>query len=144
MFLFQRLLRVARGLFTRKQASRFNINVDTLRSLESIAEREQRTPEEIANHILNEVLRTHQAQEDSWQRWQTLTPREQDVTALICLNYTTRQIAGRLRISPETVKTHVEHILSKFEVSDRSILRVLLSSWDFSGWERYVNGGKSP
>lgn len=142
MFLFQRLLRVARDLFTRKQAYRFNINVDTLRSLESIAEREQRTPEELANHILNEVLRTHQAHLDTWQRWHTLTPREQDVAALICLNYTTRQIASRLRISPETVKTHVVHILSKFEVSDRSTLRVLLSSWDFSSWERCSSGGK--
>lgn len=136
MFLFQRLLRVARGLFSRKQAASFNINVDTLRSLESIAEREQRSPEEIANHILNEVLHTHQAQEGNWRRWQKLTPREQDVTALICLNYTTRQIAGRLRISPETVKTHVEHIMIKFDVSDRNTLRMLLSSWDFSAWER--------
>ena len=127
----------------RRQSANFTLNVETIRSLRFIAEREQRTPEEVANQILLEAVYDRLTQEDSWQRWQTLTPREQDVTALICLNYTTRQIAGRLRISPETVKTHVEHILSKFEVSDRSTLRVLLSNWDFSSWERYINGGKS-
>jgi DNA-binding CsgD family transcriptional regulator len=139
MFLFQRLLRAARSFFARKQASNFNIDVDTLRSLESIAEREQRTPEELANNILNEVLRIHQAQEENWRRWQSLTPREQDVTALVCLNYTTRQVAARLRISPETVKTHVEHILVKFEVADRNALRMLLSRWDFDAWDRPVS-----
>ncbi len=136
MSLFQRLWRVARRLFAREQASSFSIDVGTLRSLESIAEQEQRTPEELANHILGEVLRTHQAQADSWQRWQSLTPREQEVTALICLNYTTRQVAARLHISPETVKTHVAHIMFKFDVPDRNTLRMLLRGWDFSTWER--------
>jgi len=136
MFLFQRLLRAARRLFVRKQDSNFNIDVDTLRSLEWIAERERRTPEELANQILGEVLRTHRAQEDSWQRWRSLTPREHDVTALVCLLYTTRQIAATLRISPETVKTHVAHIMFKFDVPDRNTLRLLLSGWDFSVWER--------
>jgi len=56
-----------------------------------------------------------------------LTPREQDVTALICLNFTSRQIAARLHIFPETVKTHVERVLSKFNVPDHNTLRMLLS-----------------
>lgn len=138
MFLFHRLLRDVWRLLTRKQASSFNIDVSTLRSLESIAEQEQSTPEELANHILGEVLRTHQVQVDSWQHWQALTPREQDVTALICLNYTTRQVAARLHISPETVKTHVAHIMLKFGVSDRNTLRMLLRGWDFNTWERQL------
>lgn len=114
----------------------FTLDVNTLRSLQFIAEREQRTPEEIANQILDDALRSHQAQEDNWLRWQTLSPREQETAALICLNYTTRQAAARLQISPETVKTHVEHVLLKFNAADRNTLRVMLSDWDFSAWDR--------
>ena len=136
MYPFQRILRAVRGWFQRKQNANFSLDVNTLRSLQLIAEREQRTPEEIANQLLEDALRSHQAQEENWQRWQTLTPREQEIAALICMNYTSRQVAARLYISPETVKTHVEHILSKFGVSDRNLLRMMLSGWDFSAWDR--------
>jgi hypothetical protein len=33
------------------------------------------------------------------------------------------------------VKTHVEHILSKFDTTDRFNLRLMLNGWDFSGWK---------
>ena len=45
--------------------------------------------------------------------FQTLSPRERQVTALICQGYTNRQIACRLTISPETVKSHASSILHK-------------------------------
>lgn len=48
-----------------------------------------------------------------------LTPREQDVLALIRLGLTNAQIAQRLTISPETAKYHVSEILSKLNVSTR-------------------------
>jgi DNA-binding CsgD family transcriptional regulator len=67
-------------------------------------------------------------------RWYSLSPREQQVAALICLNYTSRQIAARLRISPETVKTHTRNLLSKFDLRTRVELRELLADWDFSAW----------
>ena len=109
--------------------------MDTLHSLQYVANREQRTPEEIANQILEDVLNSHEAQEDNWLRWHSLTPREQETTALICLGYTTRQIAAKMRISPLTVKTYVEHIFLKFNVSDRTMLRQMLGGWDFSAWD---------
>ena len=136
MFLFQRILSAVRGWFQRRQPANFTLNVETIRSLQFIAERERRTPEDVADQILVDAMRNHLAQEDNWQRWQSLTPREQDVAALICLNYTTRQVAARLHISPETVKTHVEHVLAKFDVPDRNILRLLLSGWDFNNWDQ--------
>jgi DNA-binding CsgD family transcriptional regulator len=137
MFLFQRVIRAIRGWFQRKQPANFTLNMETIRSLQFIAERERRTPEEVADRILIDAMRDHLAQEDNWQRWHSLTPREQEVAALVCLNYTTRQIAAKLHISPETVKTHAEHVLDKFDVPDRNILRLLLSGWDFSGWDRF-------
>jgi len=136
MYLFQRMLHTIQGLFQRDSQANFTLSVETIRSLQFIAERERRTPEDVANQILVDALRAHQAQDENWMRWQSLTPREQEVIALICLNYTTRQIAAILHISPETVKTHAEHILMKFDVPDRKILRLKLSGWDFSGWDR--------
>lgn len=136
MVLFQRIVRTIRGWFARKQTANFTLDVNTLRSLRSLAEQEQRTPEEIASQILGDAFRSHQAQGENWQRWQSLTPREQEIAALICLNYTSRQIAAKLHISPETVKTHAEHILMKFGVSDRNAMRLMLNGWDFSAWDR--------
>lgn len=134
MYPFERVLSHIRGWF--KPVRNFNLDVDTLHSVQFIAERSQRTPEEIAGLLIDEAIRSHEAQEDNWMRWQSLTPREQETTALICLNYTTRQIASKLHISPETVKTHVEHILKKFDVPNRHALCMLLQGWDFDAWDR--------
>lgn len=136
MALFQRFINAVRGRLKGKQNTNFTLDVDTLRSLEFLAEQEQRTPEEIANQILGDALRSHQAQGENWRRWQTLTPREQEIAALICLNYTSREIAEKLHISPETVKTHAEHILVKFGLADRTAMRLTLNGWDFSAWDR--------
>lgn len=136
MYLFERILYRIRGWFRRTPPGNFNLDVATLQSVQFMAEQAQRTPEEIAGLLIDEALRNHEAQGDNWVRWQSLTPREQETTALICLNYTTRQVASKLYISPETVKTHVEHVLQKFGVPNRQKLRMLLQGWDFSAWDR--------
>lgn len=136
MYLFERILYRIRGWLRPKSRRSFNLDTATLQSVQFMAEQSQRTPEEIAGLLIDEALRNHEAQGDNWARWQSLTPREQETTALICLNYTTRQAASKLYISPETVKTHVEHVLQKFGVPNRQKLRMLLQGWDFSAWDR--------
>jgi DNA-binding CsgD family transcriptional regulator len=106
-----------------------------LRSVRDLAERERRPPEEVILSLLNQALQERQAAERGWQRWQALTQREQQVTALVCLNYTGRQMAARLVVSPETVKTHVRNVLRKFGLRTRQELRQALAGWDFSAWE---------
>jgi DNA-binding NarL/FixJ family response regulator len=49
-----------------------------------------------------------------------LTPREQEVLALLASGYSSAQVAHELVISPRTVGTHVQHILSKLGVSSRT------------------------
>jgi len=49
-----------------------------------------------------------------------LSKREIQVLGLIAEGYTNPQIAERLILSPTTVKTHVQNILSKLGVSDRT------------------------
>ena len=137
MYLFRRVINAIRGRFERKPVPKnFTLDVDMLQSLQTLADHEQRTPEEIANQILRDALIIPPKQLENWRRWQTLTPREKEIAALVCLGYTSRQIATKLYISPETVKTHVVHILTKFNVPDRNALRAQLDDWNFSEWDR--------
>ena len=105
-------------------------------TLISLAEQQGRRPEELAADLLSAGFARQRSADDMWLHWQSLSPREQDVTALACLGYTNRQMAARLGISPETVKTHLHNALVKFDLHGRSELRLSLSAWDFSAWER--------
>ncbi len=136
MCLYARIFRAIRNWFWPRRGRNFTLEVDTLRTLQLIASQEKRTPEEIANQYLDEALRDLQAQEENWRKWQSLSPREKEIAALICLHYTSRQAAVMLEISPETIKTHVEHILVKFKAADRNMLRRMLNGWDFSQWDQ--------
>jgi two-component system, NarL family, response regulator LiaR len=49
-----------------------------------------------------------------------LTKREREVLALMVEGLNNTQIAGRLTVSPSTIKSHVSNILSKFGVSSRT------------------------
>lgn len=69
------------------------------------------------------------------QPLEPLTPREIEVLGQLKLGLTNRQIGERLFISVGTVKNHVEHIITKLGVSDRTqaVVRSLeLGLIDFS------------
>lgn len=51
-----------------------------------------------------------------------LTPRETEILRLIALGYTSREIAGKLRVSRRTVETHRARIHAKLGVSTRAEL----------------------
>ena len=65
-------------------------------------------------------------------RWRLLTPREQDVAALIYTGCTNGEIAERLNISIATVKTHIRNILIKFDLNSKDQFRQYFEGWDFS------------
>jgi DNA-binding NarL/FixJ family response regulator len=49
-----------------------------------------------------------------------LTPREREIGALAAMGYSNAEIAERLYVSPETVKTHLASIYRKLRVSGRT------------------------
>ena len=99
-----------------------------------LARQEQRSEEDVHSSLVAEALANKISSQDLINRWATLSPREQQVTALTCLGYTNKQIAVALDLSQETVKSHIRNILVKFGLHSKTDLRLKLSDWDFTGW----------
>lgn len=106
----------------------------------AVAERERRAPDRVAADFLAIALAERERAERSLDRWRELTLREREITALVCLKLTNQEIAGRLVISQETVKTHVSRVLYKLGLRDRFELRHLFADWDFSLWDAPRDG----
>ncbi len=132
MSLLERLLKLFG--YSRTPRLTFDMDQTLIQSLQTLAEQEKRAADEVAADLLTFALAQRRAADDNLDRWHSLTPREQQVAALACLNYTNRQIAAQLVISPETVKTHMRNTLRKFDLHSKAELRQILADWDFSGW----------
>ena len=113
---------------------RLAIDAELLPELRAMAAEEKVPVEQLTDELLRFAVAERRSEDHYVELWHTLTPREQETAALTCLGYTNRQIAGRMFISTNTVKTHVRHILNKFEINSKSRLRELLASWDFETW----------
>jgi DNA-binding NarL/FixJ family response regulator len=124
------------GLKKKYGMHRYEVDAALARALEELALREQRPVGEIVAEVVSSGLERRSHEDDNHLCWQSLTPREQDITAFACLGYTNRQIANRLDIGDETVKTHLTHAMEKFRVHGRAELHNRLSQWDFSTWEQ--------
>ena len=118
----------------RMERRRFTLEGQLVTYLQELADHEQRPAAEVAGELLaSGAAQRNQAQE-IYQCWLSLSVREQEVAALVCLGYTNRQIGNRLIISPQTAKSHVRNILYKFDLHSKEELRMLLANWDFSTW----------
>jgi DNA-binding CsgD family transcriptional regulator len=100
------------------------------------AKLEKMPAEELAVDIMTTGLRRRRTGSVLKDRWESLSPREQEVTALTCLGYTNRQIGSRLGIVEETVKTHIKNVLIKFSLHGKNELQRILGEWDFSKWDK--------
>jgi DNA-binding NarL/FixJ family response regulator len=76
--------------------------------------------------LLREALATRDeappAGESARQRAEqyALTPREHDVLLLVAEGLTNKEIGGRLTITEDTVKKHVQNIIWKLRAADRT------------------------
>jgi len=133
MSIWERIQRLI-GLRPKSSPRSYELSESMQTTLATLAQHEGRPEQVFLQDLLAAGLTHYYSVDDVLPKWNALSPREQEVVALACLGLTNRQIAGRLRISPETVKTHLKKALIKFGVENRAELRLLLKEWDFSAW----------
>jgi RNA polymerase sigma factor (sigma-70 family) len=112
----------------------FAMDVDAYENLRIIAARRQRSPEEVAAQVFEQIVQEQDVQTWAMGCWEQLSPRQRQIAAYVCRGDSTRQIAAQLNISQTTVKSHIEMILRKFGVPNRIVLRQLLAPWDLSDY----------
>ena len=107
---------------------------ELITTIKEMAKRESRTEEEIVAEFTKVGLKQFLTQNDLDNRWSSLSQREQQVVALICLGHRNYEIADILGIAPETVKTHLQRIFDKFHLRSSRELRLALKDWNFRDW----------
>ncbi|MEM8863101.1 MAG: helix-turn-helix transcriptional regulator [Chloroflexota bacterium] len=106
--------------------------------IEFLAREDNISVQEAAHNLLHRAL-YERRESDGWLAvWQSLTPREKETAAYICMGYSNQEIGEHMVISQNTVKTHVRNVLSRFKVNSKIELRRLLSSWDFTEWLEHL------
>ena len=77
--------------------------------------------------LINAALRENERELRAAEVLAVLTGREREVLDLVAEGLTNKEIARRLAVSPATVKAHVERIIAKLGVSDRTQAAVLVT-----------------
>jgi DNA-binding NarL/FixJ family response regulator len=95
---------------------------ELVRMLRAIAEGEHVLTPALASRFLREF---RERQTTRRPRLPQLSAREEEVLKLLATGETNRQIARRLFVSDETIKSHVAAIFRKLEVSDRTSAAVI-------------------
>jgi DNA-binding CsgD family transcriptional regulator len=135
MSLLKRLLQYLLGERDRTETSRvFLQDEELIAVIKDVAEQQRRAEEEVIAEFTKVGLNQYLTQNEMEKRWSSLSHREQQVVALICLGYRNYEIAQTLGIAPETVKTHLQHSFDKFHLRGSKELRLALKNWDFREW----------
>jgi DNA-binding CsgD family transcriptional regulator len=133
MSIWRKLLAMI-GLRPLSAPRKFQVSESFQVTLTTLSQHDGRPEDELIQDLLAAGLTQYYSSDFLLDQWETLSPRERDVAALVCLGYTNKQIAARLHISPETVKSYLSNVLIKFNLHTRSELRLSLKHWDFSAW----------
>lgn len=135
MFLLPRRLRQLLKMKKGDGESRIFLQDEEIVSIvRKVAEQQGRSEEEIIADFTKAGWGQLQQETEMVERWDSLSHREQQVVALICLGYRNYQIAETLVIAPETVKTHLQNIFAKFNLRSSKELRLALKEWNFVEW----------
>ena len=135
MFLLPRRLRQLLEVKKSDDGSRIFLQDEEIITLVRNAAKQQgRSEEEIITDFTKAGWDQLQQATEMEERWDSLSRREQQVVALICLGHRNYQIAEILVIAPETVKTHLQNIFTKFNLRSSKELRLVLKDWNFADW----------
>ncbi len=112
-YLYEALKAGASG-YLLKDASRSEL----VRAVRSVLAGEPLLAPQMTGHLLRRLSAEHRVQTES--PTESLTPREVEVLRLVAQGRTNREIGQVLMLSAATVKVHVQHIIAKLAVSDRT------------------------
>lgn len=74
----------------------------------------------IGRQLIGIILGGGQNSKESFKPGFRLSDREKDVLALLIEGMSNQEMARKLKLSPETIKTHMKHLMEKLGVSDRT------------------------
>ena len=135
MSLLSRLMEYLSGKKAATDESRvFLRDEELIAVIKNVARQQRRAEEDVMADFTKVGLNQFLTQSEMQNRWSSLSHREQQVVALICLGYRNHEIAKTLTIAPETVKTHLQSIFNKFDLRSSKELRLALKNWDFHEW----------
>jgi DNA-binding NarL/FixJ family response regulator len=100
------ILEAVRGVLSGDAALDQNLSMQLLQRLISESQQEPRSP--LQDEKEQEKIR------------ESLTARELEILELLIQGLSNQEIARYLTVSLSTVKTHIQHIIAKLEVSDRT------------------------
>ena len=112
-YLFEALKAGAAGYVLKDVSQR-----ELISAVQNVLHGESILNQELMARLLQRLARETPGQEDLPPG--RLSPREREVLELLTKGQTNREIARKLTVSVSTVKIHVEHILAKLGVSDRT------------------------
>jgi DNA-binding CsgD family transcriptional regulator len=102
--------------------------------ISKMAQEQHKDEDEVVQRILDVGIKEIEEHQTPYaEAWQTLSPREQEVAALLGLGYSSQEIADILVVSYDTVRSHSKHIYVKFDLG-RVELRHVLQGWNLEEW----------
>ncbi|OGO10112.1 MAG: hypothetical protein A2Z66_05950 [Chloroflexi bacterium RBG_13_66_10] len=118
----------------------FETDVELGQELRQAARARGQLPEALAADLIARGLEHEARRSRAEAVLGALTRRELQVASLAADGRTNRQIAEALVVSPETVKTHIAHVLQKLGVRSKADLRVFVLDLELQDPEALAEG----
>jgi len=104
----------ARGIILKHAASEFLI-----KGIRKVFEGELWADTSTMTRVVESLSQKYRGERDLEQDRRELSQREREVVSLVASGYRNKEIANKLFISEQTVKTHLSNVFQKLEISDR-------------------------
>lgn len=98
---------------------------ELIRAVRVVAEGDALLAPSVTRRLIADVTRRRSAPRSRTSQLEALTPREREVLELIAAGLSNTEIAERLFVAEQTVKTHVGKVLAKLALRDRAQAVVL-------------------
>ena len=114
---------------------------ELVEAVRAVARGETLVPPKMLGPLLSDLIGRREEHERAMLRIAELSPREREVLAHLARGAKTDAIAECLVISPETARTHIQHILTKLGVHSRLEAAAFVIE---GGLLDHLNGGSLP